>query len=69
MFVQREVAEFVVATNIVDTCCDRLMLVVFWCLTQTDVSERSMSPVIVSERLMDVQSVNLAMSSTAVFAY
>lgn len=66
---QRELVEFVVATNIGDTCCDRLMLVVFWCLTQTNVPEGSMSPVIVNERLMDVQSVKLAMSSNAVFAY
>jgi len=67
--VQREVAEFVVATNIVDTCCGRLMLVVFWCLTQINVPEGSMSPAIVNECLVDVQSVKLAMSSTAVVAY
>jgi len=69
IFVQSEVTEFVVATNFVDTRCDRLMLVVFRCLTQTDVPAGSMSPAIVDERCMDVQSVNLAMSSTAVFAY
>jgi len=69
IFVQREVAEFVVAVNVVDTFCDELMLVAIGCLTQTDVPAGSISPVIVDERLMDVQSVKLAMSSTAVFAY
>lgn len=69
IFVQLEVSEFVVATNVVDICCDRLMLVVFGCLTQTDVPAGSMSQAIVDERLMYVQSVKLAMSSTAVFAY
>jgi hypothetical protein len=68
IFMQREVADFVVATNVVDTFSDRLMLVVFGCLTQTDVPAGSMSPAIFDERLMDVQSVKLAMSSTAVFA-
>lgn len=66
-------AEFAVATNIIDTiryatCCDRLMLVVPGCLTQTGVPARSMSPAIVDEPLIDVQSVKLATSSTAVFA-
>jgi len=45
------------------------MLVVFGCLTHTDVPAGSMSPPIVDERLMQVQFVKLAMSSTAVFAY
>jgi hypothetical protein len=42
------------------TCCDRLMLVVSGCLTQTGVPAGSMSPAIVDERLIDVQSVKLA---------
>ena len=66
---RREVAEFVVATNVVDTCCGRPMLVLFRCLTQIDVPAGSMSPAIVDERLMDVQSVKLARSNIAVFAY
>jgi hypothetical protein len=36
---------------------------------QSDVLAGSMSPAIVDERLIDVQSVKLVMSSVAVFAY